>query len=558
MNVDRVAIVQGGNVTLQAARDLVVAGAKVNATENLSAFAGGALRLSAVAAQYQIDVKDANGMSVQGRNGYVTEATTTHQLGSLQAGADLTLVAQRNVDIKGVLLAAGNDVVIQGANITIEAVKDSTFHDSQFIGKKSYNRTAVEDETLVGGIVAAGSNLSLIAIGTPNSALDPASAKPQDGNINLSGVNLSAVEGQLTLATQNDVRIQHLSMANRSLNESYSQSSNAVKTTTSVGYDSLTRTTAVGSSLDGQDVVIQSGNDIHIQASAINADQALIVDAKRDVNITAAEDTHGETHFSQTRSDAIGLAKGLATMIAATDPISALMPNSVNQVAIAALLTKKNETGDQDGLSRTAVGSQLTGGRIDIQSGRDALVQGSAIVADGDVSVIAGRDLKINTAQNTQAGQFTATDKATGLLRLDATGNSVGKREQDQAQQNTATSHTASQIVSLGKGGDSGAEGNVSLVATGNNTITGSSVLAPAGDIDITGASVLINDAQNAASQASQTHARETAATAQLKSGYVEAIKGAYEAIQTARDAQQDTGSDRIGTGCDQRRNQCL
>ena len=152
------------------------------------------------------------------------------------------------------------------------------------IGQKSYNRTAREDESIVGGIVAAGNSLSLIAIGTPGSASDPASAGSQDGTINLSGVNLSATEGQLALAARNDVRIQRLSIGNSSLNESYSQSSNAVKTTTSVGYDSVTSTTAIGSALDGKDVVLQSGNDIHIQGSAINADQALIVDAKRDVN----------------------------------------------------------------------------------------------------------------------------------------------------------------------------------------------------------------------------------------------------------------------------------
>ena len=248
------------------------------------------------------------------------------------------------------------------------------------------------------------------------------------------------------------------------MNESYAQSSNAVKTTPSIGHDAVTSTTAIGSSLDGKDVVIRSGNDITIQGSAINAVQALIVDAKRDVNITAAEDTYGQTHFSQTRSDATGLAKGLATMIAVVDPIAALTPNSINQVAIAALLTKKNETGDQDGTSKTTVGSQLTGGSIDLQSGRDALVKGSTIVADGNVSIMAGRDLTVTTAENTDAGHANATSKTSGLLRFDATGNSVGKREQDQAQQNTATSHTASQIVSLGKGGDSDTKGSVNLL----------------------------------------------------------------------------------------------
>ena len=131
--------------------------------------------------------------------------------------------------------------------------------------------------------------------------------------------------------------------------------------------------------------------------------------------------------------------------------------------------------------------------------------------------------------------------QTSGLLRFDATGNSVGKREQDQAQQNTA-----SQIVSLGKGGDSDTKGSVNLTAMGNTTVTGSSVLAPAGDIRIIGANVVINDAQNTATHASQTHAKEIAAAAQLKSGYVDAARGAYESVQTARDAKQDTGSDRM------------
>ncbi len=546
VNVDRVAIVQGGNVTLQAARDLVVAGAKVNASEYLTAFAGGELRVNTVASQYQIDVKDANGMSTQGRSGYVTEGLIAHQLGGLQAGTDLTLAAQRNVAIKGGLLAAGNDIVVQGANIDIEAVTDSTFHDSQYIGKKSYNRTASAGETLVGGIAAAGNNLSLVAMGTPGIATDLGSTEQQDGNINLSGANLSAAEGQLTLAAKNDVRIQHLSVANSSLNESYSQTGNALQTTTSVGYDSLTHTTAVGSSLEGKDVVIQSGNDITIRGSVINADQALIVDAKRDVNIIAAEDTHGETHVSQTRRDATGLAKGIAGAIALADPIAALTPNSINQIAIAALITKTNDTGDQDGMSTTAVGSQLTGGDIAIQSDRDTLVQGATIVADGDVSVIAGRDLTVTTAQNTDAGHANASSDASGLLRFEATGNTIGKREQDQAQQNEAIGHTASQIASLGQGGETGEAGSVRLIAEGNNTLTGSSVLAPNGDIDIVGSTVLINEVHNSASLASQTHYRETAATAQLKSGYVDAAKGAYEAVETARDAKDDTGSDRM------------
>ena len=196
-----------------------------------------------------------------------------------------------------------------------------------------------------------------------------------------------------------------------------------------------------------------------IQGSAINADLALVINAGRDVNITAAQDTHGETHDRQEQHSASGFAKGLATVIGSADPAAVLIPNSPNQVAIAALITKQGQAGDQATSRSTAVGSQLTGGSIAMQSGRDTLVQGAAIVADGNVSLTAQRDLTITTAQSTESGHRTTADKTTGLLRFDATGNSVGKRAQDQAEQTTAVSHTASQIVSLGKGGEAGNQG---------------------------------------------------------------------------------------------------
>ena len=58
-------------------------------------------------------------------------------------------------------------------------------------------------------------------------------------------------------------------------------------------------------------------------------------------------------------------------------------------------------------------------------------------------------------------------------------------------------SHTASQIVSLGKGGELGDTGSVNVNANGNTTLTGSSVMAPGGDITVSGANVVINEVHN-------------------------------------------------------------
>ena len=82
--------------------------------------------------------------------------------------------------------------------------------------------------------------------------------------------------------------------------------------------------------------------------------------------------------------------------------------------------------------------------------------------------------------------------------------------------------------------------------AIGNTTITGSSVLAPGGDIAIGGANVLINEAHNTVTQADQSRFKETSASVQIKSGYVDAVKGAAASIETARTAKEDTGSSRM------------
>jgi filamentous hemagglutinin len=107
---DRIATVQGGSISFNAARDLIAQGARVNAATDLTAEAGRSIDISALQGSYQLGIADLNGGSkAKGRTGYLNEAATTQTLSSFTAGSNLSLTAQAgDLTLKGSTLDAGN------------------------------------------------------------------------------------------------------------------------------------------------------------------------------------------------------------------------------------------------------------------------------------------------------------------------------------------------------------------------------------------------------------------------------------------------------------------
>ena len=91
-NVDRIATVQGGNVSFGAARDIVAQGANVQAGQDLQLAAGRNIDVSAVQGSFSIDAQSGR-TGPLGSTGYIKESATTQQLSTLGAGNNLAVVA---------------------------------------------------------------------------------------------------------------------------------------------------------------------------------------------------------------------------------------------------------------------------------------------------------------------------------------------------------------------------------------------------------------------------------------------------------------------------------
>lgn len=395
-NIDRIATVQGGTVTLNAARDLAVKGANVSAVGtasadnpnggNLIATAGRDVKVSAVTGQYQIDVENPAGHSVEGRTGFIKESTVSNQLASLNAGNNLGLAAGQggtgDLTLKGANLNAGNNALLSGSNVSIEAVKDSVVNDIQTVGKKEYHRIGSADETLVGGNVNAGNNLTVKATGTPSGATDAgdnAVAQAGSGNITLTSAYLSTTTGQVTLAANNDITIKSATTEHSTVQESYVKSGDAMSTTTTTIAKHSSLQQAEGSTVSGNSVLAVAGHDINIQGSNVVGTKDVTLAAANNVNIVTAQSKSAQSSYEKKETSGLFSTGASITM------------GSKEQDNENTLKTVTN-TG-------SVIGS--TGGNITINAGEHYTQTGSKVMAPaGDIS-IAAKAVDINAAFDT-------------------------------------------------------------------------------------------------------------------------------------------------------------
>ncbi len=400
VSVDRIATVQGGNVRLDAGRDLAGYGSDVQAQNDLIAAAGRDIKVSAVTGSYQIDVqRDGN---TKGRTGYIKEASTTNQLASFAAGENATLLASAgNVDLKGVDMTAGENASIQGVNVTVVAVKDRQMIDVQNVRRRSYNRAMVDDEALAGGNVVAGNNLTVRATGPS------INTQAGDGDIRLAGAYLSAKEGQAAIVASNNVTLDTVTTEHRTANESYSKTKGFLKKKTSERSSLTAGQLANGSAVIGNTVAIQSGQDVTIRGSTVLGSKDVVITAQAgDVEVLAGQNTSTESHFKEEKRSGLFASK----------------------VGIGVTYGKSEKKSNFDGVvttqseSRSVVGT--TGGNVIMTAGKDALIKGSDLIANkakgdtlggtGHIDILA-QNIAIEPGQDTTRTNSTASAKQRGI-----------------------------------------------------------------------------------------------------------------------------------------------
>jgi filamentous hemagglutinin len=418
----------GGDLVLQAGRDLTLTGVGVTA--------GGAAALLATRDLTLDTVRAASSFSSGDTRNYIRTEQVTHTLTTLDIGGALALragdfslpaltsnlnldsaapAAAGNINITSAQLRAGGDLTLAATgDIDITAVKDRDFSDIQSTTKGFMRSRTVrdmhDDETVLGATLQTAGNLALQAgdpagsggTGVPPVGLSDMGDPPMSsGNIHLTSAYLNAA-GAATLAAAGDLTLTTLDEHHESLHvvteKKFSLTSNLAqgvfaaqegrKTT-----DGAAAGLAIGTLVSADSVSMQSGRDLALHGSQIVADQDIALRAGRDLAITAATNTYAEEH---------SLAKSTAGMI--------------SNNAFSLTFGVKKETTELAVVSTEAAGSLIgsTAGRVDLYAGRDATIIGSDLFSQNGLSISA-ENISLLAAQNTTTTDYRQTFSQSGV-----------------------------------------------------------------------------------------------------------------------------------------------
>ncbi|MGM8792387.1 hemagglutinin repeat-containing protein [Enterobacter chuandaensis] len=415
------------------------------------------------------DVTVNNGSVIAGNNVTLKGGNITNSGSSLLANNSLTLDSQNSIsNLNSGLMKAGGD-------LNLSAIGDINNISSTISGKtvalesldgSINNLTQVEQID----INAKGkySNISLKDTLLGNTA----SITAQDGlsleagkNITVTGANLAS-GGDMLLNAWGDIAVN----ANQ-INDAYS-SSREKTSRSSVTYQGSNVTA-------GGNLLVNAGHDLDVTASDLKAGGSAGLSAGNDLNLNAAQ-TSESSQKGKSESHSTGIDR---TTISAGDNLVLKAGQDINAQA-AALAAEKNvglqagrdvnlaakETTQGDSYrsgkktvineSVRQLGTDITaGGNATVVAGRDVTAQAADIYAAGNTAVAAGRDITLNTATESDYAYREEKKTSGGFLRK-------------------KTTHTIHEETHIREKGTQLSGDNVALQAGNNLTVQGSSVAA--------------------------------------------------------------------------------
>lgn len=419
------------------------------------------------------DVTVNNGSVIAGNNVTLKGGSITNSGSSLLANNSLTLDSQNSIsNLNSGLMKAGGD-------LNLSAIGDINNISSTISGK------TVALESLDGSI----NNLTQVEqidinakgkysnIGLKDTLLgNTASITAQDGlsleagkNITVTGANLAS-GGDMLLNAWGDIAVN----ANQ-INDAYS-SSREKTSRSSVTYQGSNVTA-------GGNLLVNAGHNLDVTASDLKAGGSAGLSAGNDLNLNAAQ-TSENSRKGKSESHSTGIDR---TTISAGDNLVLKAGQDINAQA-AALAAEKNvglqagrdvnlaaeETTQGDSYrsgKKTVINESVrqqgteiaSGANTQILAGRDVTTEAAQVTAKGDIGVAAGRDVSLDTATESDYHYKEETKTKKGFL---------SKKTTHTIEENSATRESGSLLS-----GD-----NVQVVAGNNLRVSGSAV---AGDGDV-------------------------------------------------------------------------
>ncbi|WP_305038496.1 MULTISPECIES: hemagglutinin repeat-containing protein [unclassified Enterobacter cloacae complex] len=378
-------LLSGDNVTVSAGNNLRVLGSAVAGDGDVALSAGNNVDIVAATntdTSWRFKETKKSGLMGTGGIGFtIGSSKTTHDLreqGTTQSesfstvgstGGSVSITAGKQAHIGGADIIAQKDISLTGDSVVIEPGHDKRTRDETFEQKSSGLTVALSG--------AAGSAV--------NNAVTTAQSAKQS-----SDSRLAALQG--TQAALSGVQAGQAVALDQAKGDSDKRNNNTIGVSASIGSQSskssshMESETTTGSALSaGNNVTIKAtGNDITVAGSQIKAGKDVRLDAARDVNLIASQDTQQTTSKNSSSGGSLGVGVGVGSGGAGIS-ISANVNSS-----------KGHEKGNGIWQNETTVDA---GNRVTINSGRDATIAGAQVSGEAVVADI-GRDLTIASTQD--------------------------------------------------------------------------------------------------------------------------------------------------------------
>ncbi|MEN4691797.1 hemagglutinin repeat-containing protein [Pantoea agglomerans] len=429
----------GGNLLLSAGRDLTLTGSQASASGSARVQAGGDIHIGAET------TTNTTHLEAGSRTSSVSNSRQEDRLvlSTLSGDQGVTLVAGNNLLAEGAQVdSAEGRIGVSAQNVTIKDARTRTQDLDSENRRLGNTRSHRDEETIREGSMGStfGGEQGVTVIG-------------REGDVTVTGSTLHSGQGAVALQAKKDVILSHTTDSEHRVSEEKSRG----RKTKGERSEEMLSENVVGSTLSGRDgvtVVAQDGS-ITATASTLHSELgAVALQAKQDVTLNTA--TERALDFSEERSERKGFLK-----------------------------KSSSHTITQDGSTREN-GSLLSGESVTVIAGRDLTVTGSAVAADRDVSLRAGRDVEIGAATETDSHYQLKEKKKSGLMSSGGIGFTIGKQSTRHEIDEKGTTQSQS-VSTIGS-----SQGSVDITA-GNRLHVGGADLVAGQDLNLTGDSVTID-----------------------------------------------------------------
>ncbi|RAX02149.1 hemagglutinin repeat-containing protein [Photorhabdus sp. S9-53] len=360
-NLTNSGFIQGGRVDLTARQNITNLGGQIQGRDRVSALANRDITSASTLREDNIDrwLDRPAGIYVQNDNGTL----------SLKALNNIRLTASE-VDNAG---KDGKTEITAGLDLTLDTLRTHRTENSDW-GSDNYRHLTQERD--IGSQITTAGNLALRA----------------GNNLNATAANVNAGQ-QLTAQAGNNITLD-AGTASSDLIEHSKQTSKGLLSKSSVEtHDEVHERRAQSTTLSGDSVTVQTGNDLNIIGSNVAGTQNVNLAAGNQLTITTADEARHETHFKQEKKSGlmgtggIGFTVGKASQKSTTDIDSNLNKGST-------------------------VGSSQ--GDVTLNAGKQLNLHGSDVVAGRDMQ-LSGQNINITSAENSHTAITKTEQKQSGL-----------------------------------------------------------------------------------------------------------------------------------------------